>query len=170
MTNKKLLLIAVIFIITIVGTVGVFAQDVTFGTADLVISGTIDKLVTIGYTPIGTPGDLDLTTTFSGAVATINETSNVFAGYSIDITSATGSKFAGTAGNTDEVSYTATYDAANVDFAGAGAGNPVTVYDSDVDGKRFGATNITFAIAYTGDPALLADTYSDTITFEIYAK
>lgn len=97
-------------------------------------------------------------------VATVDETCNKRAGYSISVATANGT----TSGmfksstdpitNTDTMSFSVTYD-----------GNPVTFVSGSGTGKTLAAKNAgstsNVTITYTGDPTMEPASNSDTLTF-----
>lgn len=95
-------------------------------------------------------------------VATVIESNNTAAGYTVTLSSANAGKLKN--GSLDEISYTARYDGVAVTLSAA----PVTITNQ---GAQTDVVNVAkeFDISYTGAPAdeLMAGTYSDTLVFTI---
>ena len=145
-----------------------FAQQLS-DSASLTISGTVEKFVSIAITPTGNTG-LNLATDLTDhSVASVNEYSNVAAGYTVEVESANNWQLLGQT-NGDALSYTATYDSASVDQSIATA----TITDANDRTGGFGdvtGVDKVFAISYSGANAnLYNDYYEDTLTFTITAK
>ena len=148
----------------------------TSDSGTLTLEGTVPKIVTINVSPKSVASNLDLSTDQTDLlVATVTETSNVRAGYSVTVQSANAASqsttdpfFASTSGgNSDTLSYTLKYDGDTVSFTG---GSAATVTDAS-DKTAVGGSTHEVRISYTGTTKnLYADSYQDTLTFTITAK
>jgi hypothetical protein len=158
-----------IILILILGSAGAFAQAAQLSdTGSLILTGSVAKRVFITITGVGNYDSLDLMTDVSDLeIATVNEKSNVKAGYTVKLSSANGSKFA-TGGSTDVLDYSLSYDGAAVTFAGSEA---VITDANDRTGSTASGVNKSLAISYAGTAVNIYDgVYSDTLTFTIEAK
>lgn len=170
MTNKRFFLIGVVFLVSLIGAVGLFAQQTT-DSGILSLQGVVLENVEINVTtlPAASALDLDNATAQRVQVASVEEVSNVYAGYTVTILSAhwdgTDASLDGSAGNPDEVAYTLEYGTAN--FVTLDGSDPAT--DVTNGGKTAG-TSYDIYINFTGIADIYADTYSDTLTFNINAK
>ncbi len=141
-------------------------------TGSLIISGTVPQILEITVTAAAGSTTLDLTQNVSDMlIGDVVERSNVFAGYTVTITSANAGggapHFKGvTPSNTDTLDYTLKYNGSPVTFSGGSS------LISDVNSKTITTgTSKALNLSYNGTVDFLnADTYSDTLTFTIAAK
>jgi hypothetical protein len=121
--------------------------------------------IAVAVTPTGAALDLSNDSGGDVLVATIAESSNVYAGYRILISSANNSNFLSDSGSLQTVGYKASYDNAAVVLTTT----PVVARNSAINPGPATYTS-DFEINWTGAPANYADTYSDTLTFTIEAN
>ena len=169
--SNILILVLALFLF---GATAAVAQNSDSGT--LTLEGTVPEILTINVSAESVASNLDLSTDQTDLlVATVTETSNVRAGYSVTVESANAASqsstdpfFASTsAGNSDTLSYTLKYDGSTVSFSGGSAATVTNASDKTAAG---GSTN-EVRISYTGTTQnLYADSYQDTLTFTITAK
>ena len=158
-----------IILILMVSSAGVFAQASQLtDSGSIILTGSVAKRVFITITGVGNYDSLDLMTDVTDLeIATVNEKSNVKAGYTVKLSSLNSSKFA-TADSSDVLDYNLSYDGAAVTFAGTEA---VITDASDRTGSTASGVNKSLAISYAGTAVNIYDgTYSDTLTFTIEAK
>ena len=144
-------------------------------TGSIVLSGTVTSILSITVTSSGAGSGLDLTTDQSNVnVGTVVEYSNLVVGYTVKITSANAkaagvndARFEGADGaNPDTLDYTVSYGGVPVTFSAGVA----TVTDSTGKTPLAGSSNDVL-ISFSGSGAnLRADSYGDTLTFDIASK
>jgi len=133
--------------------------------ATLYLSGTVAKSASISVTSALGASSLNLLSTPSSAitVGTLTEVCNSTSGYTVSVQSANGGSLKGAiSGNTDSVAYSFYQNGSAVTLSTSST-NMITA-----SSKTSGA-NQTLTLNYTGNPALTADVYSDTLTFTIAA-
>lgn len=170
-TMKKIMTIAIV-VAGIVAVTG-FAQTTT-DSGTLNLTGTVPKIVNINVVADPAASSLDLTQDATDLlVATVTETSNVQAGYTVTVESAnaaasgTDSAFfdSSASGNTDTLDYSLSYGGSAVSFSGGAA---AVLTDASDKTAASGVTN-EVRIAYTAKH-MYNGTYEDTLTFTIQAK
>jgi len=144
-------------------------------TGTLLLQGTVAGILSISVSSLPAASSLNLSADQAGLlVASVTERSNRKAGYTVSLSSAnalaasSSSAFFKSAdvANLDTLTYTLSYGGVPVSFtAGVAA-------VSDVSAKTTSAGTVNdVLLSYTGTAVFLnADTYSDTLTFEIVAK
>ena len=165
---KLLISILIIFIVTSVSVSALTEQLSDSGT--IILKGSVAKRVSISVTPIGDYSNLDLLADVADlAVASVNERSNVHAGYTVKLQSENAidgnPKFAGGAGD-DVLLYTIKYGGSDVVFSG----NEAVITDS---AAKTGVSGIDkeLAISYAGTAVNIYEgEYTDTLLFTIEAK
>lgn len=166
-----------IMILMITLTVAVFAEVPTPQTEDsgtLTLIGSVAKKVTIDITPVGDYQTLNLMNDLTDyQVASVNEFSNVRAGYTVSLQSATAAAGSLTnpvfdGGNGDDtLEYTIKYNGSPVTFD---AGAEATITDVD-DKTPLAGVDKALTISYSGTTVNIYDgTYEDTLTFTIRAN
>jgi spore coat protein U-like protein len=157
--------------------VAVSAAAQTARTSDsgsITLTGNVAKRVAVEVTPIGDYNTLDLMQDVSDLqVASVNEFSNVKAGYTVTLESSTASGgslsapvFAGGAGD-DSLEYSIAYADSPVSFDG---GQPAVITDA-ADKTALVGVDKDLTISYSGTSVNIYEgTYSDTLTFTIEAK
>jgi spore coat protein U-like protein len=133
--------------------------------ATLYLSGTVAKSASISVTTALGASSLNLLSTPASAitVGTLNEICNSTSGYTVSVQSANAGSLKGAiSGNTDTVPYSFYQNGTAVTLS-ATATNMITA-----SSKTTGASQ-TLTINFTGNSALTADVYSDTLTFTIAA-
>jgi hypothetical protein len=164
MKKRALLFAALIVLVT------GFAAAQT-DTASITLIGTVTPYVNVTISPASGYDSLDLLIDVTDlTVATVNEYSNVAAGYTVTLESAfataNGSDAALTDG-TNSLDYSVTYGGTSVSFSGASA----TVTDTFGPSASPAGSDKDLAISYSGTAVTLPDgSYSDTLTFTITGK
>jgi hypothetical protein len=136
---------------------------------NLTLSGSIPDTVSIAVTPSGNYNNLSLATTaVDSVVASVAESSNASAGYTILAKSANASKLVHSTDNSQSIGYTLKY--------GSSSALTLTAVDQAVKTQSTGgiytAVASAVSISYTGAAAASkrAGTYTDTITFTIQSQ
>lgn len=134
--------------------------------ANLNLSGSIGDNVAISVTPAAAASSLVLTANaVDTVVASVSETSNAAAGYTILAKSTNGGKLTHTTDSSQQVAYTIKY--------GGGASVALTTTDQTVKTQNVGGTysgvSSNVSVSFTGVSASSkkAGSYTDTITFTI---
>jgi hypothetical protein len=136
------------------------------GSAALVLSGTVDKTAIISLSVQSVTNlNLSSTTEQTISVANLKEVSNSSAGFTVTVTSTHLGYLAGSGSNTDSVRYYLLSGSSPVDITTAGT----ELYSQTGKTTSTGVSQ-ALSIKFTGNDALTADTYSDTLTFSITAK
>ena len=133
--------------------------------ATLYLSGSVAKTASISVVTASGASSLNLLSTPPSAitVGTLSEICNSTTGYTVSVQSANGGSLKGAiSGNTDSVAYTLYQNGTAVTLS-ATATTMITA------SAKTSGTSQTLTIAYTGNSALAADVYSDTLTFTIAA-
>ena len=164
---KKKLVVVAALVVLVTG----FAAAQT-DTASITLTGTVTPLVNITINPAAGYDSLDLLIDVTDlTVATVNEYSNVAAGYTVTLESATAT--AGTSNpvlsdGTNSLDYSLNYGGVAVPITGGGA---VTVSDTFGPSSSPAGSDKVLAISYAGSAVTLPDgSYSDTLTFTITGK
>ncbi len=163
---KKRILILAALVVLVSG----FAAAQT-DTASITLTGTVTPLVNITISPAAGHNSLDLLIDVTDlTVATVNEYSNVAAGYTVTLESAfataNGAGAALTSGTTS-LDYSVTYGGVAVAFGGASA----LVTDAFGPSSSPAGLDKALAISYAGSSVTLPNgSYSDTLTFTITGK
>lgn len=167
-------LVVLMMMVSSVALFGEAPTPQTTDTASIILAGNVAKKVTIDVTGIGDYGNLNLMDRVNDlAVATVNEFSNVKAGYTVSLQSSsanasglTNPVFVGGEGD-DTLEYTITYDGTAVAFNGGAA---ATITDAS-DKTALAGIDKSLNISYDGTVVNIYEgTYSDTLTFTITAK
>jgi len=164
--SKKLLLVGVLF--SLLAVAG-FAQ--VTDSASITLQGVVAPVVTVTVTPESGYNTLNLGTDQTDLlVATVNEFSNVAAGYTVTLTSVyAGANATADAGFSslstgDTLAYSVEYDGAAVAFSGGSA----TVTPAGTKSATAAGVDKAVTISYSGAAVVLGDgTYTDTLEFTI---
>ncbi len=143
-------------------TGGAFAQAAS-GTIN--IGGTVATACTVTVNTAAAAATLPLTTAGSQTVTvgSVVESCNTPNGYTISLT-ARSTLASSTTGASSAISYTASYNGGSSN-ALSGSGQGFTR-----NAPSFSTTALPLAVTFTGNPNLVAATYSDTITVTIAAR
>ena len=142
-----------------------FASAYAANSGNLLLKGTVPRLLDITVTPNSTASALPLDTTQSNTViASINEKSNSNTGYKVTVSSANQGKLVHQSVTSSVVNYTLRYNANSVNLA---TGQTFT-YGTAAAANN----NRNVDISYTGvaHDLLIEGDYSDTVTFTIAAN
>lgn len=163
---KKRLFVLAAMLVLLTG----FAMAQT-DTASITLTGSVTPLVNVTISPAAGFDSLDLLIDVTDlTVATVNEYSNVAAGYTVVLESASataGGADATLTDGTNSLDYSITYGGVSVAFGGASA----TVTDAFGPSSSPAGSDKALAISYSGSSVTLPDgAYSDTLTFTITGK
>ncbi len=142
------------------------AQAATTGSVNL--SGSIGQSCNLTVSASGNTGLNLANTATATSVTTVTEACNDKLGYNVTLVTTNGTTtglFKGPSGNTDTLAYTVTYNGAAKTFA-ASSSQITTAAARTAPG----GVAKTLAISYTGNSALNADTYTDTLTLTMTAN
>jgi hypothetical protein len=152
MSMNRMMKVFIVFALVL--ALGIPAVAATTGSASLKISGTVDKSVSV-TSDTETYSSLPIIAGGSVKVATITTVSNDLSGYTMTI-KGKGYLTAATSTNATTVPYAVTFGTSSVTLGSvvtySGTGGSYDVY-----------------VNVTASPSVSADTYSDTLTFDIAA-
>ena len=160
------------YILLTIATLGLVGASLADTTATLTIQGTVSSVTSISITPQNNYNDLDVSSGETDKVVGIaTEKCNSRLGYTVTLSSlnaGTGSQAflkAVTAGNSDVINYSITYNGTIVSLV-SGSSEVTNV------SSRTAASGVTKDIAVTiaGSQWANTDTYTDTLTLDISAK
>jgi hypothetical protein len=165
MKNKRLVLIGVVFLVSLIGAASLFAQT----TLDL--QGTIAQTVNISVTETGFHNNLNLTTLGTNIeVASVTANSNAPGGFEIAIESANASQLKGAAlaNASNAIDYKLRWGAAGALIAAGASGSGTVLYDGHTTPEVIDGTPETIYLQLETDSSgFFADNFTDTVTFSI---